>query len=201
MFQSTQLISGAPLTNDSAPGDVEPAAARKWTTGANQNAVVVQLVDGVSATATAWTYDGSEWAEANSGAGNEANLVAGTPAKLLVDAKSTTFVQLTNIAGPATQVIIMPPEEAVLFLALLAATSPISSLKRIRKSAPITAHDTNTIEETRAILVGSSGNLVAKLAEDAATRTFPLTPGMYPLGVVLVHTDTTIPDADLFALY
>ena len=201
MFQSNQLISGTPLADDDPPGTTEPNADRKWTTSPHQNAVLVQLVDGVSATATAWTYDGSSWAEANGGVGNEASLVAGTPAELLVDPNSVTFFQLTSIAGNATQAITVPPEEAPLLLALLAATSAAASIKRIRKSTPITAHDTNTIEETRAVLVGSYGNLVARLAEDSVTRTFPLTPGWYPLGVILVHTDTTIPNADLFALY
>ena len=201
MYQSSQLISGAPLVADDAPGDTEPDATRKWTTGPQQPAILVQLVDGVSATATAWTYDGASWAEANGGSGNEANLVAGVPAKILVDSGATTFVQLTSVVGTPTRVIVAPPQDTPLLLALLASTTAVDSLKRIRRSAPITAHDTNTIEETRAILVGSSGNLVAKLAEDAATRTFPLSPGMYPLGVVLVHSDTTIDDADLFALY
>ena len=219
MYQSSQLISGAPITDDSAPGGSEPAAARKWTTSARQTAILVQLVDGTSATATAWTYDGS-WAEANGGVGNEANLVAGTPAQLLIDGNSKTFVQLTSVVGSPTLAVIIPLEGAPSLLSRLAAkakgdgiigtaiaavttaiTAFANSIKACTRSEPIVAHDSNTITATRAILIGQAGDITVKLAEDSATRAMTVTPGIYPLSVVLVHTDTTVPDAKLFALY
>lgn len=236
-YQSYQLIAGAPLTNDAAPGVTPPAASRKWTP--DTSSLFVQLVDGSSATVTAWSYDGASWAEANGGVGNEANLVAGTPGLITVDSGSVTFLQLTSIAGSPTQCIATPLADAPGLFSRLAAAGKgggllktaidavatavgtvttavgtattavtavttavgtvLSALRSIRSVVAITPHDTNTITATRQVWIQGAGNIKCQFADDGATVTLAVIPGVYDWSIILVHTDTTA--TGIFAMY
>jgi len=216
-WQGNLLITGAPLTADDAPNDTEPAAARVFTAPSDQAAVLVQLLDGTSATATTYAYDETEeeWAQVDTGSVNTTR-----PLELAVTPSKKTFVRLTSVVGSPTgcAVVDFAALPAVLSALLTRASMRIDSatlhadvdqvetkldtlhtdvaallaaLKVITSSAAITSHDENTITATRGITVGGAGNLVAKFAADSATVTIAVVPGYYPFSVILVHTDTT----------
>jgi hypothetical protein len=129
MYEAFHAITGAPLTNDADPSVTPPSsAARVFRPEAKQDHAIVQLVDGTSCTATAWSYRDSAWIEAHAGQGNEANLVAGVPGKIAVDPGALTFIRLTSIVGSPTVAVAFPAREAQSFLSRLAASSRGGSL-------------------------------------------------------------------------
>jgi hypothetical protein len=120
MFEAFHLIAGAPLTDDADPSVTPPAAARQFQTEAGQHYALVELVDGTSCTATAWSSDGATWAESRRGEGNEADLVAGTPARIAVDPGTITTIRLTAIAGSPTLAVCVPDRDAPNLLSRIA---------------------------------------------------------------------------------
>jgi len=103
-WQSNLLITGAPITADSDPDDSEPSAARVFMADQSTAAVLVQLLDGTSATATVWTYDGTEWAVVSGATGSVGTSV---PLMLAVTPGQLTFVALTSVTGSPTACVVL----------------------------------------------------------------------------------------------
>jgi hypothetical protein len=222
-WRSYMLISGAPLTDDGVPST--PSADRVFTAESGQSAILVQLLDGTSATATVWTYAAGAWAAV---AGATGAIGTSVPLRLAVTAGQPTFIQLTSVVGAPTGCVVLPGDtipdvlkalltraaltlgdvsihadvdqvEAKLDTNTAAITALNNALKAATQAATITPHDTNTITATRGLFIGGAGNLVAKFAGDAGTTTLAVQAGYYPFSVILVHTTSTA--TGMVALY
>jgi len=114
-FQSYMLRTGAPLTNDTAPTSVEPAAANVFTADSSQSSILVQLLDGTSATATVWSHNGAAWVSGATG-------TVGTtvPLSLAVTASQRTFVALTAVTGAPTGCAVFPADALIDLLLAIA---------------------------------------------------------------------------------
>jgi len=110
-WQAYHQITGAPLTADDAPSTTAPDAARVFVAPSTVTQVLVQLLDGTSATAAVWTCDAGDdptvkgnWSAL---AGATGSIGTTLPLPLAVTPKAYITIRLTDVAGSPTACVVL----------------------------------------------------------------------------------------------
>jgi len=110
-WQAYHQITGAPLTADDAPSTTAPDAARVFVAPSTVTQVLVQLLDGTSATAAVWTCDAGDdptvkgnWSAL---AGATGSIGTTVPLPLAVTAGAYITIRLTSIVGSPTACVVL----------------------------------------------------------------------------------------------
>jgi hypothetical protein len=110
-WQAYHQITGAPLTDDDAPSTTAPDAARIFKAPHTVEKVLVQLLDGTSATAAVWTCDDGDdptdkdnWSAL---AGATGAIGTTLPLPLAVTAGAYITIRLTSVVGSPTACVVL----------------------------------------------------------------------------------------------
>ena len=181
-WQSYMQITGAPLTADDAPNDTAPDASRVLT--ANSASLLVQLLDGTSATATVYAYNDTlaTWEQVSTGA-------IGTTRPLVLAATPTkkTFVRLTSVVGSPTNCVVLDGSDLPDVLRALVTRASLNI-----DSATIHA-DVDEVEAKLDTLDTSVGNVETSV--DETTAAVALVEAAVDATTTAVGSNTTAVDA------
>jgi len=174
-WQAYHQITGAPLTADDAPSTTAPDAARVFKAPHTVKKVLVQLLDGTSATAAVWTCDDGDdptvkgnWSAL---AGATGSIGTTLPLPLAVTPKAYITIRLTDVVGSPTACVVL---DFACFPDILKALCTRSALSI--DSATLHA-DVDGVET----LIGATNTAVAALTNALKSNTS---------GVLLAEHDT-----------